>query len=43
MQALPFVIETPSQIRHKEALEKRMREIEQATALFSRPKILVQA
>eukprot|EP00884_Botryococcus_braunii_P016170 jgi/Botrbrau1/3236/Bobra.174_1s0009.1 len=43
IQALPFVIETPGQIRQKQALEKRMQEIEQATSLFSRTKILVQA
>ena len=42
MQRLPFVIETPSQIRHKNQLERRIQEIEEARRIFSRPKVLVK-
>lgn len=41
IQQLPFVIETPSQIRRKNDLEQRLREIEDAFKIFSRPKVLV--
>ena len=43
IQQLPFVIETPSAIKHKNRLEKRLREIEEARKIFSRPKVLVKA
>ncbi|KAK9814667.1 hypothetical protein WJX72_009492 [[Myrmecia] bisecta] len=43
IQALPFVIETPSQKKYQAGLEARLAEIEQATKLFSRSKVLVQA
>lgn len=42
IQQLPFVIETPSAIKHKNVLEKRLREIEEARKIFSRPKVLVK-
>mmetsp|Transcript_26801 Transcript_26801/g.63575 ORF Transcript_26801/g.63575 Transcript_26801/m.63575 type:complete len:90 (+) Transcript_26801:885-1154(+) len=38
---LPFTVETPSQIRHKNGLEKRLKEIDEAERLFSRPNVLV--
>jgi hypothetical protein len=41
VQALPLRIETPSQIRRKEDLERRLAEIEDATKIFNRPKVLV--
>ena len=43
IQALPFVIETPSAIKHKARLEKRLEEIAEARRIFSRPKVLVKA
>jgi hypothetical protein len=43
VQALPFVIKTPSQRRHKAALEARLQEIEEALDVFSQPKVLVQS
>lgn len=43
VQRLPFVIETPSQIRHKNQLETRLKEIEEARKIFSRPKVLVKS
>lgn len=39
---LPFVAETPSQIRNKNQLERRLQEIEEARKIFSRPKVLVK-
>ena len=42
IQRLPIIIETPSMIRHRDELERRMREIEDAFRVFSRPKVLVQ-
>lgn len=41
IQQLPLRIETPSAIRRKEDLERRLREIEDAIKIFSRPKVLV--
>ncbi len=41
LQGLPIIIETPSAIRRKNELEQRLREIEDATKVFSRPKVLV--
>lgn len=41
LQAMPIVIETPSQVRRRDELEKRLREIEDAYKVFSRPKVLV--
>lgn len=43
LQQLPFVIETPSAVKHKNRLEKRLQEIEEARKIFSRPKVLVKA
>eukprot|EP00879_Flechtneria_rotunda_P006544 GHRR01006877.1.p1 GENE.GHRR01006877.1~~GHRR01006877.1.p1 ORF type:complete len:304 (+),score=128.73 GHRR01006877.1:354-1265(+) len=40
---LPIIIETPSQIRHKDGLERRLHEIEAAQKIFSRPNVLVHA
>jgi Calmodulin-binding len=42
IQKLPFVIETPSAVKHKNHLEKRLQEIEEATKIFSRSKVLVK-
>lgn len=42
MQALPFLIETPSQKAHKTSLERRLQEIEEANKVFSRMKVLVE-
>lgn len=41
LQGLPIIIETPSQIRRKDELEKRLKEIEDAFKVFSRSKVLV--
>ena len=41
IQGLPLRIETPSAIRRKEDLERRLKEIEDALKIFSRPKVLV--
>lgn len=43
LQAMPFTIETPSQIRKKADLEKRLQEIEEAEHAFSRKKVFVRA
>lgn len=43
LQKLPFFVETPSQIRLKNQLERRLGEIEEAKKIFSRPKVLVKA
>ena len=42
VQALPFLIETPSQKAHKTSLERRLQEIEEADKVFSRTKVLVE-
>jgi hypothetical protein len=41
-QALPFLIETPSQKAHKTSLERRLQEIEEANKVFCRTKVLVE-
>ena len=41
IRALPFVTETPGQIRRKAELEGRLKEIEEAQKIFSRPKVFV--
>mmetsp|Transcript_6685 Transcript_6685/g.17060 ORF Transcript_6685/g.17060 Transcript_6685/m.17060 type:complete len:317 (+) Transcript_6685:224-1174(+) len=38
---LPFTVETPSQIKYKDGLHRRLQEIEEAERLFSRPNVLV--
>ncbi|GFH06303.1 4-diphosphocytidyl-2 C-methyl-D-erythritol synthase [Haematococcus lacustris] len=38
LQSMPIVIETPSQIRRKDEMERRLREIADAVKIFSRPK-----
>ncbi|KAF8061333.1 ENKD1 [Scenedesmus sp. PABB004] len=43
LAALPIIIETPSQVRHKDDLERRLREIEDAAKIFARPNVLVAA
>jgi hypothetical protein len=43
LQALPFVIETPSQRKLKAALDARLKEIEDALEVFSQPNVLVEA
>eukprot|EP00201_Polytomella_parva_P013485 CAMPEP_0175061004 /NCGR_PEP_ID=MMETSP0052_2-20121109/13348_1 /TAXON_ID=51329 ORGANISM="Polytomella parva, Strain SAG 63-3" /NCGR_SAMPLE_ID=MMETSP0052_2 /ASSEMBLY_ACC=CAM_ASM_000194 /LENGTH=259 /DNA_ID=CAMNT_0016326819 /DNA_START=337 /DNA_END=1116 /DNA_ORIENTATION=- len=42
IQGLPLRIETPGQIRRKDELESRLKEIDDAFKVFSRPKVLVQ-
>jgi hypothetical protein len=42
MQRMPFIIETPTQIRQKDQLERRLTEIEEAKRIFSRPKVLIK-
>jgi len=42
LQMMPFVIETPSQIKHKAHLERRLAEIEAAQKAFSRPRVYVE-
>ncbi len=42
VQALPFLIETPSQKAHKTSLERRLQQIEEANKVFSRTKVLVE-
>ena len=37
LQSMPFIVETPSQITFKANLESRLKEIEEAERLFSRP------
>lgn len=41
MNALPLRIETPSQIRRKDALEAKLHEIEDAIKVFDRTKVYV--
>ena len=41
LQALPFVIETPSLIRKQQQLENKLREIDNAVSLFSKPKVYI--
>ncbi|KAK9868330.1 hypothetical protein WJX84_005285 [Apatococcus fuscideae] len=43
LATLPFRIETPSQIRHKGGLDRRMTELEEAIKLFSQKKVLIQS
>jgi hypothetical protein len=43
IQALPLRIETHSQIRWRDDLERRMREVDEGIKVFSRPKVLIQA
>lgn len=42
MQRLPLTIETPSQIRRKNALEAKFKEVEDAIKIFSRQKVFVR-
>jgi hypothetical protein len=41
LQALPFVIETPSLKRRQQGLEDKLNEIEKAITLFSKPKVYI--
>ena len=41
LQAMPFVIETPSLKRKQQVLEGKLREIENALVLFNRPKVYI--
>eukprot|EP00981_Chlorochromonas_danica_P014691 scaffold8601_cov180-Ochromonas_danica.AAC.5 len=41
LQRMPFVIETPSMRRKQEALENKLREIENALSIFMKPKVYV--
>lgn len=43
LERMPFVIETPSMKQKQKNLELKMREIDNAIALFSRPKVYVTA
>ena len=42
LKLLPFVVETPSQIKAKTQLENRLKEIEDAERMFSRPIVYVK-
>ena len=42
LQGLPLKIETVGQIRRRDELERRMREIEEGLKVFARPKVLVK-
>lgn len=42
MQALPFVLETPSQLQRKDVLHRRLAEIEDALTLFSKQQVLIK-
>jgi len=42
LHRLPFNVETPSQIRHKQSVETRLKEIEDAVKVFSRTKVFVR-
>lgn len=42
LQSLPLKIETVGQIRRRDEMEKRMREIEEGLRVFSRPKVVVK-
>lgn len=41
-QALPLRIETPGQIRRRDDIEQRIREVEEGLKAFSRPKVIVK-
>lgn len=43
LQSMPFIVEIPSQITFKANLENRLKEIEEAERLFSRPVVYVKA
>eukprot|EP00775_Hariotina_reticulata_P007060 gene7060-7274_t len=43
LASLPIIIETPSQVRRKDELERRLQEIESAQKIFSRRNVLVHA
>jgi hypothetical protein len=38
---MPFVVETPSQRKKQEALEAKLREIDNAIGIFSKEKVYV--
>jgi hypothetical protein len=42
LQGLPLKIETVGQIRRRDELERRMREVEEGLKVFARPKVLVK-
>lgn len=42
MQRLPLLIETLGQKKRKEALDNKMKELEDAIKIFTRPKVYVQ-
>jgi hypothetical protein len=41
LEKMPFVIETPSMIKKQQGLELKLREIENAIGIFSRPKVYI--
>jgi hypothetical protein len=41
LRRLPFVIETPSQVKRQEMLESKLREIDNAVGIFSKEKVYV--
>lgn len=43
LRRMPFVVETAGLIQRKSALEERLREIDEAMRMFSRPRVLVRA
>jgi len=42
MSALPLRIETPSQVRRRDEIEARMRDVEEGIKAFSRARVLVK-
>lgn len=43
LRKMPFVVETPTLIKQKQSLEERLKEIDEAVRMFSRPRVLVRA
>lgn len=41
LRKMPFVVETPSQRKRQEQLETKLREIDSALAIFSKPKVYI--
>lgn len=41
IQALPFIIETPSKRKLRDGLEAKLLEVEEALELFNQPQVLV--
>ena len=42
LSRMPLLVETPSAIRRKASLERKLQEIEDAINIFSRPKVFIK-